>query len=484
MLLDRTDGKLLGRIWGLTWPMVIFNALELTVGLVDLAMVRPFGSPATAAIGIGRQVTWLVETLAAAVTVALIALLSQAIGAGSRRQVRHIAGHSWRVVALIGIPASLVGFALSKPLLVAMQVREETIAHGQAYLQIYFAGLLFLLGYLIGTAMFRAIGDSITPLKVGIGVNLINVVLNWIFIYGPGPFPAIGVPGAAMGTVAARACGMLVTIFLWQRRQVRQASPIADGGAPTGDTGGRWFDWPLIGRMLHVGLPMTAAGLLRNGSRLVFLAVVGGLGTSFHAAVGVGLVVRTVGVLPALAFQVATATLLGQAIGRGDVKEAERLAHHSAWLLGVLMVGLSAMIVTFAHPLAGFFIAAEPDRILGATVLRWFAIAQVFSGLAIVAQGALMGAGDTQPAMWYTFLSQWCVLLPLTYALSQIESLSPHGPLAAWTIAPILSAILTVQRFRGGRWKILGIQLVPRDQNSRQISQPPSCEKSADTANE
>ena len=86
--------------------------------------------------------------------------------------------------------------------------------------------------------------------------------------------------------------------------------------------------------------------------------------------------------------------------------------------------------------------------------------------------------------MWYTFLSQWCVLLPLAFGLSQVESLSPHGPLAAWTIAPVLSAILTLQRFRSGRWKILGAQLAPRGPKRPAASAAAAVDKPADAANE
>ena len=156
----------------------------------------------------------------------------------------------------------------------------------------------------------------------------------------------------------------------------------------------------------------------------------------------------------ALAFQTASAALVGQALGRDDSQEAEALGRRSVRLLALLMGVISGILIVLADPLAELFISAPEVAGLGAKVLRWFAVAQFFSALSIGTQGALMGAGDTLPAMRYTLISEWLLMLPLSYLLVVMDWV-PDGLLAVWALAPALTLILMQRRFRSGRWKRL-----------------------------
>ena len=454
MLFNETDRGLLWRIWSLAWPMVVYNMLEMTVGLVDLVMVRSFGPSATAAIGLSRQVTFLVEAAVLAISTGVITLVSQAVGARRSDQIKNVVRQSTLLIVLLGLPTTLVGYFLSGPILVWLGASGATFAHGAPYLRIYFTGLALSWGSFVGAAVFRGLGDARTPLKVALGVSLLNIVLNYLFIFGAGPLPGFQVSGAAMATVAVRGCAAIVYLgLLWHgaghaRLQFAAAATVT-GAHP-------WaLDWTLIARILRIGVPMALAGVLRSGSRLVFLAIISAsnFGYSLHAAVGVGLLLRNASILPALAFQVSTATLVGQAIGRGNYAEAELLGRRSVQLLALLMVLVVSTIILLAGPLASLFIASPEVARLGTTVLRWFAVAQFFSAVSIGTQGALMGAGDTAPNMRYTLLGQWVVMLPTAYVLLNLADWDPGGPLLAWTLAPLVSLSLVQWRFRTGRWK-------------------------------
>lgn len=456
---DAADRKLYPLIWGLTWPLLVANALDLAVGLIDLRLVRPFGQPATAAIGVCRQVTLLVEAMATAITAGAIALVSQ--GVGSRARVGlpvkpgnpvdpdEVVRQSMALVLLVGLPTALAGYWLGGPLLAGLWASNEARAYGQPYLQVYFAGLVFTWGSLVGAALFRGAGDVWTPLKVTLGVSLLQVGLNYLLIYGGGPVPAFEVRGAALGAVTARACGALAFLFLLLR---------GTGGLRLRRAPFPGLDWGLLRSLLRVGVPMALANVLRHGSRVVFLAFAGAsvLATSLQAAVGIALQLRLLGVLVALAFQTAGATLVGQAIGRDDIPQAERLGRRSVSLLALLMGALTAVLVLCADPLAKLFLKAPEDVGLAAQVVRWFAVAQLFSALSIGLQGVLLGAGDTLPAMRYTLLSEWCLMLPASYLLVRWGSV-PDGLLAAWLLAPVLTWALMERRFRSGRWKSLPV---------------------------
>ena len=445
--MSNNDRELIRRIWALAWPTVIYSFLELSLGLADLLMIRALGQDATAAIGLSRQITFFFEAAALAISTGVITLVSQGLGAGDRRQIEGVIQQSLRLVLLLGLPTTLVGYLASRPLLSFMQASAETVGHGGPYLQLYFLGIIFLWGNTISAAVFRGMGNVMTPLKLAIAVSLINIGLNYIFIFGIGPFTPFGVKGAAIGTVAARAIGTLGYLILLVRGKAGVRLIIR----PVWD-----LNWKLIQRILRVGMPPAIASVLRNSARLVFLAIVGtsALGVSIHAAVGVGLQIRLVSVLPALAFQVATATLVGQAVGRGDFDEAEVIGKRSVLLLSILVATVVGLITVFARPLTGLFIA-DPETInIGVRVIRWFAIAQFFSALSICTQGVLTGAGYTKPIMRYTLLTQWGAMLTLAFVLLVILNWDPDGLLLAWSVAPVLQLALMQKLLWSGIWKV------------------------------
>ena len=437
------ESVLFRRIWALAWPTLLYNVLELSLGVADLLMVRGLGHEATAAIGLTRQIAFLLEAAALAVATGVIALVSQGAGAGDRRQVDGVIHQGTRLVLLLTPPITLIGYLASRPLLVAMQADDAALAHGVPYLHIYFLGTVFLWGTVIPAAIFRGTGDAKTPLKLATVVAVLNIPLNYMFIFGAGPWAPMGVAGAAIGTVVARAIGGGLYLTLLARAGRIRFRPLLG------------LDWPLIRRMLRIGMPPALAGVARNGARVVYLGLLGAgaLGASMHAAAGVGLQVRLVSVLPALAFQIATATLVGQAIGAGQLDRAEALGRRSVQLLSLIMTGVVALTFAFARPLAALFIADAEVVPLAATVLRWFAVGQFFSSVSICVQGALTGAGDTKPILTYTLVTQWGLLLSLTFLALVGFGWEPEGPLLAWVVAPFVQLVLMQRLFRSGRWK-------------------------------
>lgn len=458
------------RIWALAWPTLVYSVLELSLGVADFLMVRGLGAEATAAIGLNRQITFLLESAALAVAAGVITLVSQGVGAGDRKQVDGAVRQSFRLVVLLGAPTTLVGYLASRPLLVALQASDGTLAHGVPYLHVYFLGTLFLWTNVVAAAVLRGTGDTLTPLKIAAVVSVLNVGLNYVFVFGAGAVPAQGVAGAAIGTVAARGLGAAAWLALLvrgtphARLRLRRPDPVGEtrGGAPHARLRlrpGHAADRELMRRILRIGTPPALAAVARNGARVVYLALLGTAprGAALHAAVGVGLQVRLASVLPALAFQVAAATLVGQAVGARRYDLAQSLGQRTVLLLGLIMAGVVAATFLFAGPLAALFLADPDVAALGATVLRWFAVAQFFSSLSIGTQGALTGAGDTKLIFRYTIVTQWGVLLALTLILAVGAGWVPEGALLAWVAAPSLQLVLMQRLFRGGRWRTMRV---------------------------
>lgn len=432
----------------LALPTAAFNIIEMGLGLTDLFMVRSFGPEATAALGINRQITFIFETMIFAVTVGVVALISQSLGRDDSEKVERIIAQSMLAMVALASTIALLGYLLSPVVLSLMQASPETAILADAYLRIYCFSMLFLGINAVGAAVMRAAKNPWLPLKIVVVIALLNVPLNYMFIHGALGLEGLGVKGAAVGTLLARVLGSVafVSCLLFGSHD----TPLVPSRMTSIDT-------TLIRQIFKIGFPVALAGVMRNGARVIFVGIVGlsALGVAMHASVGLGLQIRLISVFPALAFQVALATLVGNAIGRGEIEEAEEIGKRGVVLLAGLMFVVCGILFMCSGILATLFIADTESALLGAKVLRWFAIGQFFSTLAIGAQGALSGAGDTKPIARVTFLTQWLLLLPLTYVLLVPMNIDPNGPLIAWAVAPMATFLLLYARLLSGKWKDL-----------------------------
>ena len=446
MRLQATNRELMQRIWALALPVVTYNLLEMTLGLADLVMVRSLGSDATAAVGLVRQLTFLVETVFVGISAGVITMVSQGIGKKDPAQVDGTVREALVLVTGFGLVVSLAGFLFCRPLFGMLLAAPDTAAYGVSYLRIYFLGVLFLGFNAVSAAIFVGGMEPRIPLKIAACMTLVNIPLNYVFIHGAGPVPGFEVQGAAMGTVLARATGSVVFLLLLLRGSTHVRLRLVSFAK---------MSFAQLRSILTVGMPIVFAGLLRNTARIAFLAVIGfsAYKASLHAAVGVGMQVRLIAVLPALAFQVATASLVGEAIGKRDLVEAEALAKNSLRLMGALMGVVTGLMIVFSAALASLFISDPEVAAMGSTVIRWFAVGQFFSALAISVQGSLSGAGDTSPIIRYMVISQWAFLVPAAYVSLRFESLDPVGPLAAWAVSSAIAFLLLYFRLRSGYWK-------------------------------
>jgi MATE family multidrug resistance protein len=434
------------KILVLALPTVAYNIIEMSLGLTDLFMVRSFGTAASAALGVNRQVTFLFEAAILALSIGVVALISQNLAKKEMEKVKDIVAQSLLTITALATALGILGYLFSSSVLVLLKASPETAAFAIDYLKIYFMSLTFLGLNAVGAAIFRAAKDPWLPLKIAIAMAVFNVPLNYGFIHGAFGFTELGVKGAAVGTLLVRIAGSAAFLVVLLRG--KHDTPLVFSRITKIKT-------DTVGEIFRIGTPIAIAGIMRNSARVVFLTVVGFsvLGVSMHAAVGLGLQIRLLSVLPALAFQVALATLVGDAIGREKLDDADATGRHGVYLLGVIMGVLCGVIILLAEPIAHAFIQDNEGAELGAKVLRWFSLGQFFSTLAIGAQGALSGAGDTKPIARITFITQWLVLVPLAYILLVPFEIDPNGPLIAWAVSPILTFGLLYIRFLSGKWK-------------------------------
>lgn len=444
------DVALLPRIWRYSWPTILYSLLQWIVGTADLYMVGRLGHEAISAVGFSRQIMMVVMIGALAVSTGAMTLVAQNYGAGKDQETAAAARQSLLLACAGALAIAALGNVLTLPFLRGLGAQDQVLRLAEPYLRVVFCGVVFMLPNFIVAAVFRGAGDMLTPLKIAAGLNGVNILANYLFIFGIGPFPRLEVTGAAVGTIIARGVGLLwgLTLLSGGRARVHirwRVSPV--------------IDLSMMRRILRVGVPSAVQGLFRNGARILFFRIVAGSGmmTAATAALTIGFQIRMVVIMPALAFNAAATALVGQALGAGRTRMAEGFGTQTIRLCALLLLLVNLAVFVLGEILVGVFTPSPEVLAVGGTMLRWFAVAQFFSALSIVCGGALTGGGDTKPPMYYTALSQWLILLPAATVLQFHTPLGLTGSWLAWTVAPIVQAALTYLRFRRGVWKLLTV---------------------------
>ncbi len=433
----------------LALPTVLYSFLEIMVGAVDIYFAGFIGSEAVASIGFARQLFLVLMIGTLAITTGTITLISQHFGAQDFSKASSVAFHAIVLSVFGGILFGVIGVWVAKPCLFLIGAREEVLIQSSAYLETLMAGVIFLLFNFSTTAIFRAVGDSKTPLKIALLVNTLNTGFDYILIFGIGPFPELGVQGIAYGTISARLVGAAIALFILTRkkRDVRIHFE-------------KDIHLDIIYKMMAVGIPTGLSGFARNGARIVFFAIIASTsyGTHAVAAATAGFQLRLFAIMPALAFQVASSALVGQAIGKNNLAEAESYGWTTIVFVGITFLLQSLILFLFPYTLIALF-SDDPRVIeLGKITLQWIAVEQFANCLSIAASGALAGAGDTKPSMRYTVIAQWLFMMPFALLLTHPLEWDLQGAWLIWGVAPIIQCVLTVNRFASGHWKKISMR--------------------------
>lgn len=449
------DPILLRDLLKISWPTVVYSLLETVVGLVDIYFSGFLGDSAVAALGFSRQIFLVLMIGTIAVTTGTITLVSQYFGAKRYDEASSVAWHSLLVSIVAGIGLGIIGALTARTCLLALGAHPEVLQHGVPYLRILLGGVVFLMINFSTNAVFRAMGDTKTPLKIALLVNVLNVGFNYIFLFGLPPFiPAYGVSGIAVGTLLARAIGGGLAIWML----LQTSRPVHLKMVP-------FIDFSMLRHILHIGVPTGVSGFFRNGARVLFVGIIASTaaGTTAVAAAAIGFQIRMLSIMPALAFQVGTAALVGQSIGSKDTSKAEAYGWTAIQFVSMIMAATSVILIIFPQTIVGLFTSDENVLALARITLTCIAFEQFCNCVSIVAGGALAGSGDTRPSMRYTVFAQWMLMVPAAWCLVAYSPWDVYGAWVAWGVAPAVQSVLTVLRFWRGKWKTIRVVYHPED---------------------
>ena len=448
---------LLGQVWRLAFPVILSNLLISLVNVVDIFMAGRLGPVEIAAVGMASSVLLLVFIGILSVTAGAMALAAQAHGSGDAARVSHVARQSISLTVLLALALSVVGYVQAEPLLrlLGRGGDPRAVVLGTDYLQIIFVGTVFLALNLVVNSLMQGAGDTVTPLVITAGANVLNIGLNYLLMFGPGPLPAYGVAGAAIGTLLARLVASVWGLaVLYRGRNVVKILP-----------GTYRPDRATFRELLVIGVPSGLQGVARNGAQVFVLGVVTATAAGSYgaAALAIGLQLESLAFMPGLAISVAATSLVGQSLGRWHTRD-ERVRGNVAIFLGVLVMSvLAAPIFVFAGPLIRLFDPSAHPTLLsaGTSYLRVNALFLPLLAVAMVTNGSLRGAGDTRPGLVGTLLGRCLLVVPLAYALALTFQFGVVGVWWALCVGTTVQALWVWVRWQGGAWQGVALRKSP-----------------------
>ncbi len=412
-------------IFTLAWPTMLEQLMSTAVQYIDTAMVGSLGTQATAAVGATSTVNWLIGSTISAIGVGFLSYVSQACGAGDRKKAGKAASQAVLAVLVCGLIFTALTLGLSGQIPVWMQVDPAIQELASQYFFILYTPMLARTAIIIFGTLLRSAGDTKTPMRVGVLVNLINVALNFLLIYPTRTWMELTLPGAGLGVVGAAVAsavsflvgGICITVVLWRHEIV---SPAGRSLKP---------DWEVLRPCLRVALPN---GLQRFGTSLgyvAFAAMINSLGDVSTAAHTIANTVESAFYIPGYGMMTAAATLAGNAYGAGDNKRVHDLAKMILIIEVSLMILSGGLLFIFAPNMMGLFSQDLAVIGLGAAVLKMVALSEPFYGVSIVIEGMMQGMGNTVLPFIFSITGMWGIRIIGTFICTQLLDM---GLLSAW----------------------------------------------------
>ena len=445
--------------WALAWPTMLEQLMQTAVQYIDTAMVGALGTQATAAVGATTTVNWLINSTISAIGVGFLAFISQAHGAGDKRLAAKASSQAVLAVLVSGGFFTLLTLGCSPLVPVWMQVDPSIQKLSGQYFFIIYAPMLARTATIIFGTVLRAAGDTKTPMRVGLWVNAINVVLNALLIYPSRTWRVfsteIPVYGAGMGVVGAAIAsaiaftvgGVCITIALWRHESV---SPQGQSLRP---------DWDVLRPCLKVAIPNAFQRFGTSLGYVAFASMINSLGDISTAAHTIANTVESAFYIPGYGMQTAAATLAGNAYGAGNKPKIKELARVTMVIETILMVISGAALFVLAPDMMALFSKDQQVIALGVTVLRMVAVSEPFFGVSIIIEGMMQGMGSTVIPFVCNIVGMWGIRILGTFVCIVLLDL---GLVSAWACMIlhniILFAIFMVY-YCNGRW-------IPREKSS------------------
>jgi putative MATE family efflux protein len=445
------EGPLGPAVWRLAWPTMLQNVIAGLQGIIDHAMVGHFvGYRANAAIGVSWQIILVVIVFITCLFTGMAVLVARFAGANAPEKVNRVVYQAFLCAIGFSVFMGVVGFLASPLLLDIVHAAPEVKAEALPFLRAMFLGIFGMMMFYMLSGAFRAVGDSRTPLRLGITMTALTIAFNVVLI------PKLGTIGAAFGTIASST--IVSVIGVWRMFSAGSAIHFERGM-------GFGPDLAIIRSLFRFGLPTGVQGIAMNIGGVLLLGFIGSLQHSAAAQAAFAVCYTELFSLiswTSVGLMGAASTISGQNLGAGNPERAMRGVAVASWIGLAVAAALGVMFLAIPKYLLAVFGMTEPQvTSIGVQLLRYLSVSGLFITVALTYTGGLQGTGDTRSPLYITLASQIAVPLGLCTLFQATRGLQAGDIWLAIVLGHLTRASLSVLRFRQGRWRQIAVDIEP-----------------------
>lgn len=444
---DYTQIKIGKAIFLLAVPMILELIMESLFAVVDIYFVGTLGASAVATVGLTETYLFLLYSIAMGLSMAVTAIVARRIGEKEKEKAGITAVQSIFIAILASMPFAIAGIFFAKDLLAIMGADEWTLQYGYRYMQWMLGGNVIIMMLFMVNSIFRGAGDAAIAMRVLWIANIFNIILDPILIFGWGPFPELGIEGAAVATNIGRGIGVIFQLWMLFK-------------------GGKHIrvlvSYLKINSKIIFGIIKTSLGgigqmIIAMTSWIFIMRIIAEFGSEAVAGATIALRIMMFTMMPAMGMSNAAATLVGQNLGAKQPERAER----SVWVTGswnmVFLICVAAAYFFFSEFLVGIFTNDNNVISIGSQWLRIVSYSYFVYGWWMVSSQAFNGAGDTVTPTKINFVFFWIIEIPLSYFMAKTLEMGYSGVFWAIFIAETAVGLFTLWVFTRGKWKTVKV---------------------------
>lgn len=429
-------------------PVIIESISQTLMGIADMYFVGKLGPEAIASVGITNTVMNVYISFFIAVGIGTTAIVARSVGAKKYDTAKKALQQSVTLAVIIGLVIGVLNFLFSKNILLLLGAETEVMGYAVPYFRAVAVPAVFLSMMITLSSAYRGAGDTKTPMKIALMANIINIVLDYVLIFGVLNFTGFGIVGAGIATTLSRS---ISTVFLIVKI-TKSNSPIKS------NIFRNWhIDKKMFKSILNIGMPAGFEKLFMRAGQLVYVSLIIKIGTDAFAAHSIGGTIESIAYLPGLGFAVAASTLVGQNLGAKEPKNAMKFALVAYALGAMVMTSMGIVTFFFGAKIASFFVEDPAIYELVGRIMKIKVFFEPFTAMTLIITAALQGAGDTKFPMFLTFAGIWIFRVLGIYILGIKLQYGLIGVWVAIAIDITVRGSILMLRFLKGKWKNIEI---------------------------
>ncbi len=444
---DFTTGSINRAIFLLAIPMILEMMLESLFAVVDIYFVNKVGIEASSTVVLTEASLTILYSVAWGMSIGVTALVARRAGEKNFKSAADIAAQAILLATFLSLLVSIIGFVFPQEILRLMGASDKVARENYQFTQIMLTGNIVIMLLFINNAIFRGAGNASIAMRVLLLANAINIVLDPLLIMGIGPFPKLGLIGAAVATTIGRSIAVLLQFYY------------LFNGKSLIKLGAKQFAIKI--NLMRSILKTSAGGMFQfiiGSCSWIFLAmIIAESGTAAVSGYGTAIRICIFTILPAWGLANAAATLVGQNLGANQPLRAQKSVWRTAFIAFCFFAVVAVIFFLFGEHLMRFFTSDNAAVLAGTECLHILAVGYVFFAYGMVISQAFNGAGDTRTPTYINLFVFWFLQIPLAWVLAKFFKMGPTGVYIAIAVSESILAIVCIVIFNKGKWKLVKV---------------------------